>query len=859
MNKTQLDPVNILPVRSHVIVKKAIVAMIALLGGIFLLVIFALLNLTSDLNKHADKQSQLLLLKALDNQQQSMRFHLSDNAEWGEAYKNLHVQLNQNWAWDEQNLGRSLYTTFNYEGVFIIAPDKTTKYSVIEGQNKLVPFATWLGVDNMSDLDKQLTESGGKPISKLLVINNQLSILVAEWIQPGGDSSVVTIPGPASWMVFVDKLSPEKLAKLGEEYGIHYLHTSQSSAAPMPNKPSSLLLTASNGYLQVEWHNDNSGAVIMTWVLPLLIFLMFFTLLLSLILLRSALQKARLNDESTFMLEQSRLALAESESRFRDVAETTTDWIWEADEQLNFIWLSERFPVITGLRSADWLMKSLSVFFQENNVALSQWAMTSQPNQRLTLKHCSYFSVQGHRRYCHLVIKHVLLAGQKKGFRGTATDVTVEVEAQQRISYLSRHDELTGLANRVRMREFLEGKLRSLPTAEQPIAMLSLDLDKFKPVNDIFGHAAGDQVLNAVSARLRSCTRESDLIARHGGDEFILIISGMIEQTQINRLCERIIHEISLPFYIQGHEIFIGASIGVALAPQDTLNASDLLRFSDIALYQAKNAGRNCYLFYQPDMGEQVTQRREMESEIREALRAEQFYLVYQPRYDIHQKRITSVEALIRWQHPLHGLLMPDQFIRLAEETGLIIPLTNWVLLTACRDIQRELPGLSVSVNISPVEFEVGGFVERIEDALEKTGLDPNHLELEVTENTTLKNPENVLAIMTRLRGMGVRFLIDDFGTGYSSLSYLQTFTFDGIKLDKSFIREMNRSESQRNVVKNMIGLGKAYALDITAEGVETIEQVEQLKKYDCDVLQGYYLGRPAPLAEISKRIYETQ
>lgn len=429
------------------------------------------------------------------------------------------------------------------------------------------------------------------------------------------------------------------------------------------------------------------------------------------------------------------------------------------------------------------------------------------------------------------------------------------MEAQARVQYLSLHDELTGLPNRTRMREFLEGKLQALPDNEHPLAMVSLDLDKFKPVNDLFGHPAGDAVLHEVSARLRGCLREYDLVARQGGDEFILILPDIMRREEIEAICARILTEVRKPFIVSGNEIFIGVSMGIALAPQDAVDAGELLRFSDIALYEAKNAGRNTWRFYAPEMEQQIVQRRELEESLRDAIRLQQFRLVYQPRYDLHSRRVTAVEALIRWDHPQLGVIMPDQFIPLAEETGLINAISEWVLRTACRDAAQALGDLAISVNISAVEFGSRGLIERVKAALAAAGLSPERLEIEVTEGVTLHNPQQSLALMQELKALGVRLLIDDFGIGYSSLSYLRSFPFDGIKLDKSFIDAMPHDENANAVVENIIGLGKAFSLSITAEGVETQAQLDKLKMLDCDEMQGYLVDRPLELAALRERL----
>lgn len=837
------------------VVKRSLMFMVSLLGLFFLIAILALLHIASNINGTADEQSRNLVQKALQNREATIKNHVRDYASWGESYLHLHKTLDVEWAWQKQNLGDSLYHDFGYDGLFVIGSGKETRYSVINGKLVSQSLAQWAGSDPLAALTMPLTDNPDEPAALSLVINGQPALAVAAWITTGGDEDIQPIPGPPSMLVFIDQLSPQELREMGDEYGIRDLHVQSAASAAAGYRQVTLRMALHNAPLTLEWRSENPGRSLLLVVLPLLVFILLLTALLAGWLMRSALNKARLNDENHFLLEQSRHALAASERRFRDVVEATTDWIWETDDQLRFTWISERFPVITGHRIDDWLGRPITQFIECEQIALGDWMLQPGQAAHRGLTHCRYFSAQGHRRYCNLVAKPTTSPDGALSYRGTATDVTLEVEAQERVQYLSHHDELTGLPNRVRMKEFLEGKLQSMPTREHPLAMISLDLDKFKPVNDLFGHGVGDEVLHQVSERLRACLRDFDLVARQGGDEFILIIPDIERKEDIDQLCERIIREIRRPLYIQEHEIFIGVSMGVALAPQDAVNATDLLRFSDIALYKAKSAGRNGWVFYSADMEEQIVQRREMEKSLREALKEEHFRLVYQPRYDMKAGRVVAVEALLRWHHPTHGLLMPDQFIPLAEETGIIIPLSDWVLKTACHDAQHELEGMAVSVNISAVEFQTSGLVGRVREALQISKLDPARLELEVTENATLWNPQSSLEIMNGLKALGVRLLIDDFGTGYSSLSYLRNFPFDGIKLDKSFVAGMPHSENANNIVENMIGLGKAFSLSITAEGVETPEQLEQLKMYQCDETQGYLISRPMPLEALKAQI----
>lgn len=837
-------------------IKRALMLMVSLLSALFVIAIIVLLIIVHNINQETDKHSALLLEKAIHNRIDTLTTHIKDYAWWGEAYQHLHPYVDVEWAYTRQNMGATLWRDFEYEGIFVLDGAGQTRYSVIDGALVTRPLQAWLGDNPVPELLHKIDRPDGEPLASTIVMKAGHPALVsAARITPGDDSRIARIPGPAPVLVFVDVLDDKKLMAMGEEYGIAQARVQRSNAPALAGRRGVATLPIDGQQIAFEWKSENPGRELMRYILPLLILLALCTGFAGVILGRNALKKARMFDENTFLLTQSRLALTASERRFRDVAEATTDWIWETDPDLRFTWLSDRFPGITGHSISAWIGRPVTEFLEAEGQPLAEWITLPGQTGHRRLLHCRYLSAMGHQRYCHIALKPVITPEGITGYRGTATDVTLEVEAQARVQYLSRHDELTGLPNRVRMREFLEGKLQAQPTQAHPLAMISLDLDKFKPVNDLFGHGAGDTVLHEVSARLRHCVRDYDLVARQGGDEFILIISDILDRQDIEHLCERILAELARPFFINGNEIFIGASIGIAMAPQDAVDAGELLRFSDIALYKAKSSGRNKWLFYTAEMAEQMVQRREMENGLREAIKKEQFRLVYQPRYGHNSSRIIAVEALIRWEHPELGLLMPDQFISLAEETGLIVALSDWVLKTACRDAQQSLNGLSVSVNISAVEFQSWSLVERIRDALTLSGLDPARLEIEITENATLWNPENSLELMLALKKLGVKLLMDDFGTGYSSLSYLRNFPFDGIKLDKSFISGMPESDSANTIVENIIGLGKAFSLSITAEGVETEGQLQKLMMMECDETQGYLIGRPLSLAALQEQM----
>ncbi|MEN3754009.1 EAL domain-containing protein [Mangrovibacter sp. SLW1] len=861
MNKTIFTAANVLPLaNSRGIVRRTLITMIIMISAIFMTVIVTLFSIANTLNQQSDLQNQHLLLKALNTRQEAIRTHLDDNANWGEAYTNLHVKLNTKWAWDQQNLGSSLYTAFQFEGVFVLGPEDITRYSVISGKLVHTPFQNWLNIPVLPMLHQRLHQSGGKAISQFAIANNTLVLLAAAEIQIGDDNTINPVPGPPSIMIFVDRLTPEKLREMGLEYGVLNTHIHTRSQQIDSDKPESgFPLRTSTGIISIEWTSSNPGGALLTWVLPSMVFLFFATLFLALALMRHAMLRARMNDESTFLLEQGRMALAASEQRFRDVAETTSDWIWETDDKLCFSWISGSFPMINGTPEQSWIGRPLTTFLLDSQpiYRLTQWASSAPLGSHLSLEQCQYHTPNKQPHYCNLVIKKVKKSDGRQGFRGTANDVTQKVETQARVRYLSEHDELTGLPNRVQMQQFLHQKPLTQLGHDQQIAVLTVDLDKFKPVNDLYGHSVGDKILHDVSARMREHVPDTGLVTRYGGDEFIIILPTTTGSQEPERLSDALLSSLTQAFHLEDSDVFIGASIGIAIAPLHSTNVNDLLRYSDIALYQAKHDGRNCWRLYHPSMEEQIIQRRELENELRDAIHTGQLHLVYQPRHDVRTGKVTTIEALIRWQHPRLGLLLPDQFIPLAEDTGLIFQLSDWVLATACRDAAIHFDTVSVAVNISAIEFRVSGFVSRIHHVLTTSGLSPSRLEIEISENTALSDPDRVTDIMLSLKSIGVRFLIDDFGAGYASLSYLHGFPFDGIKLDKSFVIPTDTSENARRVVENIVGLGKACSLHITAEGVETREQLTYLESLRCDALQGYLIGRPVPLKELKQCLNE--
>jgi diguanylate cyclase (GGDEF)-like protein len=419
---------------------------------------------------------------------------------------------------------------------------------------------------------------------------------------------------------------------------------------------------------------------------------------------------------------------------------------------------------------------------------------------------------------------------------------------------MAKHDALTDLPNRVLLRERLEKALKAR-RREDDLAVLCLDLDRFKDVNDTLGHPLGDALLKAVADRLRTCVREMDTIARLGGDEFAIVQLAASQPTDATALAARIIGILSAPYEVNDHQLVIGASIGIALSPDDGTNPDELLRNADLALYRAKNEGRGTYRFFETEMDARMQARRKMELDLRKALVTGEFELNYQPLVNLECNEISGFEALLRWHHPVRGTVSPAEFIPLAEETGLIVPIGEWVLRQACAEAATWPTPIKVAVNLSPVQFRNRNLVNTVFSALSATGLAPQRLELEITESVLLQKSEVTIATLCQLHEFGVRIALDDFGTGYSSLSYLRSFPFDKIKIDRCFISDLTKNDGDSlAIVRAVAGLGRALAMATTAEGVETKEQLEIVRAEGCTEAQGFFLSPPKTAEKVARQ-----
>ncbi len=440
-------------------------------------------------------------------------------------------------------------------------------------------------------------------------------------------------------------------------------------------------------------------------------------------------------------------------------------------------------------------------------------------------------------------------------------DITQRRETEERLTYLANYDSLTGLPNRTLFRDRLRRAIARAQRNGTKVALLFLDLDRFKNINDSLGHHAGDQLLRGMARRLQKHAREGDTVARLGGDEFTVILEGIKDPEDAAAVARKILELMETPFRLDGHEIIVSTSIGITLFPDDAQDMRTLLKNADTAMYRTKEKGRNNYHFYTADMNAKAVEHLMLENSLRFAIDRQEFLLYYQPQVDLHSRRIIGVEALLRWMHPEQGLIEPDRFIPFAEETQLIIPIGEWVLRNACRQAkaweEAGLPPMRMAVNLSMQQFRQPDFVAVVRSALDESGLDPTHLELEITEGFLAHNIEKTAQMLHELKDLGVNLSIDDFGTGFSSLNYLRKFPLKKLKIDQSFVRDITTNTDDANIAEAIIALGKSLQLEVVAEGVEEEGQLYFLRTHGCDQVQGFLVSHPLPAEELTPLLRE--
>jgi diguanylate cyclase (GGDEF)-like protein/PAS domain S-box-containing protein len=439
--------------------------------------------------------------------------------------------------------------------------------------------------------------------------------------------------------------------------------------------------------------------------------------------------------------------------------------------------------------------------------------------------------------------------GNLTGYRGTGQDITERKLDEERIQYLATHDALTAIPNRVLFGRLLNFAIQHARRHQRKLAVMFIDLDRFKIINDTLGHHAGDKLLQSIAGRLKDSLRTSDVVARLGGDEFVVLLQEVHESEEVAMVARKIISAVEQPILLENQECRVTASIGISMYPDDTDDEQALMKNADIAMYLAKEEGKNNFQFYSKNIQVQSVQHLALEASLRHALDRNELFLHYQARVDLRSGKITGVEALLRWQHPELGMMPPMSFIPIAEETGLIVPIGKWVLETACRqnvEWQRQgLPPICMAVNLSPRQFTDDVLLSDLDMILQKTGIAPGLLELEITESMVMGNIERAGRTLSAIKKLGVRFALDDFGTGYSSLAQIRRFPINTLKVDRSFIQHVPQSAEDTAMMEAIVTMGKALNLTVVAEGVETAEQQDFLAKHNCDEMQGYFFSRP--------------
>ncbi|OKO79881.1 diguanylate cyclase [Bradyrhizobium sp. NAS80.1] len=547
--------------------------------------------------------------------------------------------------------------------------------------------------------------------------------------------------------------------------------------------------------------------------------------------------------------------LSEQYRRFDAALNNMSQGLCMLDSSLRVIVCNRRYIEMYGL-SPDVVKPGVSMReIMEHSCELGNHPNTT--GARLYADYVERLREGEHTLHRHLSDGRIIKLNHKRmelgGWVVTYEDVTERHKAQARVAHMARHDSLTDLPNRTQFREKMSEGLNQVAIAGGEMAVLYFDLDNFKTVNDRLGHAAGDRLLRWVAACLKENVGEHDTIARLGGDEFAVLQRAPQPQSA-EMLARRLVEIIGHPPPLESQSIHVGVSVGIAIAPEHGLDADELMKCADLALYQAKAKGRGAYQLFEPEMEEEARSRHALEHDLRTALERREFHLVFQPQVRLDSSELTGFEALLRWKHPSRGFVSPAEFIPIAEENGLIVPIGEWVLRTACATAVS-WPDVTVAVNLSPVQFRSRGLVAMVTSALAEAGLPPRRLELEVTETALLDDSEATIEILHQLRALGVRVSLDDFGVGYSSLSYLRKFPFDRIKIDRSFVGTLGESPESVAIVHTIASLGSVLGVETTAEGVETIEQLDFVRECGCTAVQGYYFGKPCPAAEVGRTI----
>lgn len=791
----------------------------------------------------AAEQSVSAARSAIDNELEQIGTVARDFGWRNDAVRHLDIAFSENWA--DSNFGYYIHDEHDYDMSFVINREGRTIYSHIDGRRVTAEVDDLFkgGLDRMLKAAQNVPWRKPEPVTGILTTNTSVVLVGLSAVSLEQQSNINMAEGNRVIVLLAKRLTPNVVKSITDS--LHLQDVTLELALPADVELEGMLPLRRPDHevaAYVTWTPFQPGQQFLETVTPFLasavVTILGFTWLL------------------IWRVRSSTKAIKLSEARFRDVADASSDWIWETDDQGHLRYLSEQFAKSTGTAVKHVLNKPIGEILRPigniNKTKQFRDDLKAQRHFRDFL--CRYVDGQNQKKTLRVAGKPIFSArGRFQGFRGTATDITTEMEAKRRIQHLALHDSLTDLPNRAQLRKRLAKAVENVALGAGQAAVLCIDLDRFKEINDTLGHSAGDLLIKGCAARLRAAVRETDTIARIGGDEFAIVQTSIEQPDGAHQLCKRLLKSITRPYNLDGHEVLVTASIGVAIADNEQVSTPErLMQKADIALYRAKEDGRNAYRRYEIGMDDHLHQRKKMEQDLRKALVHQELELYFQPKLELRQNRIFGAEALLRWNHPEQRMIMPDQFIGLAEETGLILGLGEWVLHAACKQAAK-WPHLTMSLNISPVQFKHHDVVSMVHRCLADTGVEPERIELEITEGVLLRNTDKAVSTLKALKDLGVRIVMDDFGTRYSGLSYLLKFPFDKIKIDQSFVRNVRTRRDAEAIVRAVVGLGRNLDMRICAEGVETASQLSFLEDEGCDEVQGYFVGEPMPARQFEQ------
>lgn len=793
-------------------------------------------------DEFAVQQSTSSAKSAIQNELQQIGVVAREFSWRNDAVRHLDIAYSENWA--DSNLGYYVHDEHDYDMSFVVDRDGRTIYSHIDGRRVATQVDMLFkgGLDQMLAAAQEAPWRKPDPVTGILTTNTSVVLVGLSAVSLEQKSNINMAEGNRVVVVLAKRLTPRVVLSITD--ALHLQDVKLETTKPVDTIAEGILplRTPNNDVAAyLAWVPFQPGQQFLEAVTPALasavVAILGFTWLL------------------IWRVRASTKAIKLSEARFRDVADASSDWIWETDNKGHLRYLSEQFAKSTGTAVKQVLNKPFGDLLSPvgNIKKTKQFKDNLKEQRHFRDLLCRYVGGQNQRKTLRVAGKPIYsMRGEFQGFRGTATDITTEVDAKRRIQHLALHDSLTNLPNRAQLRKRLTQAVENVRLGAGQAAVLCIDLDRFKEINDTLGHSAGDLLIKGCASRLKAAVRETDTIARIGGDEFAIVQTGIDQPDGAHQLCQRLLKSITRPYNLDGHEVLVTASIGVAIADNEDSTPERILQKADVALYRAKEDGRNGYCQYVTGMDDFLHQRKQMEHDLRKALVQQELELFYQPKLELQQNRIFGAEALLRWHHPEKQMIMPDQFIGLAEETGLILGLGEWVLHAACKQAAK-WPHMTMSLNISPVQFQHHDVVSMVRRSLAETGVDPQRIELEITEGVLLRNTESAVSTLKALKDLGVRIVMDDFGTRYSGLSYLLKFPFDKIKIDQSFVRNVRTRRDAEAIVRAVVGLGRSLDMRICAEGVETAAQLSFLDDEGCDEVQGYFVGEPMPVRQFEQ------